>query len=121
MKKEQKPETPQFRSSSTFELGQLVNDYEQAVGISATVPDQTISLRELISNHTRGLPIPEFLPLFSDEEIPDINKMDLTEIDELRRSLRSEIDWLQEGQYENFEEQIVENEVKNNTESGEDL
>jgi hypothetical protein len=115
MKKEQ---IPQFRSSSTYELGQLLNDYEQAVGISATVPDQTISLRELISNHTRGLPIPEFLPLFSEEEIPDINKMDLTEIDELRRSLRTEIDWLQEGQYQNFEEQIEE---KTNTESGEDL
>ena len=119
--KNQKTPEPMFRTSSTYELGQLLHDYEQAVGISATVPDQTISLRELISNHTRGLPIPEFIPLFSEEEIPDINKMDLTEIDELRRSLRTEIDWLQEGQYQNFEPQIVENEVKNNTEIGEDL
>jgi hypothetical protein len=66
---------------------------------SKTVPDQTMSLRTLIDRHTRGLPITGNAkePLYhgDEEELPDLKKMDLSEIAELREANRQEIEDLQ--------------------------
>lgn len=59
-----------------------------------TVPDQGISIAELLANHTRGIqtPYPHRTPIWDgDEELPNIEKMDFVEIDELRESIKDEI------------------------------
>lgn len=101
---------PQFRDSSNYTKYELEKDLEPAVGISMTVPDQTIPLKELIERHTRGLPVPTFVPLFSDEELPNIQKMDLAEIEEYKRQLAEDIEYYQSQlQQSDYEEVKAEN------------
>lgn len=54
---------------------------------SLTVPDQSLTLRELLTNYTRGqeLPYGKQQPAFFDEDIdvPDLKRLDLVEIQEL--------------------------------------
>lgn len=54
---------------------------------SLTVPDQSLTLRELLINYTRGndLPTTQKQPAFFDSEqfIPDLNRMDLVDIQEM--------------------------------------
>lgn len=68
---------------------------------SMTVPDKTISLRELLLRHVQGMPLPNMpqgvQPYYNEEvEIPDLRKLDLTEIDELRRNTTNEINYQKE-------------------------
>jgi len=54
---------------------------------SLTVPDQSLTLRELLTNYTRGQELPyNKTPAFFDESayIPDLKKMDLVDIQELK-------------------------------------
>lgn len=58
---------------------------KQCIGPSLTVPDQTMSLREILSRHARGLPIagnnaPAF---YSDEEQLDIKHFDLADQEDI--------------------------------------
>lgn len=56
-------------------------------GHSLTVPDQSLTLRELLVNYTRGqdLPYGKQQAAFFDEDvtIPDLKKMDLVDLQEL--------------------------------------
>lgn len=62
-------------------------DYEENNSLSLTIPDQSMSVSEMLERQAKGLPIsfnagtPYFL---GDEEMPDIHKMDLSEIQDLR-------------------------------------
>lgn len=67
-------------------------NYEISDGIentlpSLTVPDQSLTLRELLTNYTRGqdLPYGKAEPQFFDEDtyIPNLEKMDLVDLQEL--------------------------------------
>lgn len=56
-------------------------DYTGAV--SQTVPDQSLSLRELVARHQRGIPMEGKAPIYDEEDFgPDPRTMDLTEIQE---------------------------------------
>lgn len=54
---------------------------------SQTVPDQSLTLRDLLVHYTRGSQLPESntLPAFFDENafIPNLKKLDLVELEEL--------------------------------------
>jgi hypothetical protein len=53
---------------------------------SQTVPDQSLTLRQLLTNYTRGQELPSNkVPAFFDENeyIPDIKRMDLVDIQEM--------------------------------------
>lgn len=61
---------------------------------SVTVPENTMSIREIINRHAHGLPInaSSRVPLYEgDEPLPDISRMDLAEIQALRESVDAEI------------------------------
>lgn len=66
----------------------FVNDNERSVLPSLTIPDQSMSVETIMSRHARGLPllganVPQFHG--EDIEIPELRKLDLSEIDELKR------------------------------------
>jgi hypothetical protein len=73
---------------------------------SLTVPDQTLTIRELLQRHTRGLPMPSHKlgePMYNEDfELPDMKTLDLVERDELKMKI---------------DEQITENQqtIKNNS------
>lgn len=61
---------------------------------SETVPDQTLSLRTILERYAKGLPITgnKSEPLYyGDEDMPDINKMDISEIHDLKKAVESDI------------------------------
>lgn len=58
---------------------------ERNNGKSLTVPDQTMSIKELLRRHQNGMMPQGYEPVYDpDDELPDFRKMDLTEVDELR-------------------------------------
>lgn len=68
---------------------------------SRTVPDQTMSLRELIRRYTQGLPINGAkVPLYDDDpennDLPDPKKLDLAEREELALQYADELAALRE-------------------------
>lgn len=76
-----------IRTSMNFVFADDSGDYETPVGVSRTVPDMSMSLRELLEKHTRGFPVPQFQGVYSDEELPDLDRLDLTEIQEIREGV----------------------------------
>jgi len=75
----------QFQHDPTFV------DREKVDSLSQTVPDQSFSIREILTKHSKGLPIPAIakVPVFSEEELPDFQAMDLTEIQAYREHLQT--------------------------------
>lgn len=57
-----------------------VRKYRVFTQPSQTLPDQTLSMREILSRFTRGIPMDGKVPIFQDEYSPDPRTLDLTEI-----------------------------------------
>lgn len=56
-----------------------------------TVPDQTLSIRQILIRHTRGIPMPERVPIFEEEQSGiDPKKLELTDLMDLRDELLEE-------------------------------
>lgn len=54
--------------------------YEHNVWPSLTVPDQSMSVKEIMDRCAQGLPISGAkVPVYNEEEIPDMKKLDLSE------------------------------------------
>jgi hypothetical protein len=69
-------------------------DAEKFFQVSKTQPDQSMTVRELLERNKRGLPLSgQQHPVYhGDEEImPDLKKMDLSEIAALRDAVQEEI------------------------------
>jgi len=83
----------------------MTNEYWQSVGVtgynafsvpetegeinvepSQTIPDHNMTMREIVSRYTRGLPINTKVPIYDGEEeyYPDPRSLDLTEIQALK-------------------------------------
>lgn len=60
---------------------------------SMTVPDQSMSMRDLLDRHTRGMPVAGNPDSFFDEDdpIPDLRVLDLTQIRDLAENARDKI------------------------------
>jgi len=74
-----------FNTQYTFNPDDHIGVYTDKP--SVTVPDQSLTLRQLLVNYTRGgnLPQSNQAPAFFDETafVPNLKKLDLTEIQEL--------------------------------------
>lgn len=75
------------------------NRYEVNNGVSLTVPNQALSIKEIMDRFSRGLPInePVKIPIYhgDDEFYPDPRKMDLAEREMLIEQNRAELESLQ--------------------------
>lgn len=67
---------------------------EVNVGPSMTVPDQTLSIQEILDRFARGLPVSGGrAPIFDEEdELPDLRTLDLAERQELKERYTAELD-----------------------------
>lgn len=66
-------------------------------GASITVPDQTMSMRTILDRYRRGMPleIRQKEPLFYNGEFPDLSKMDISEIHQLKKEAAAEVQRMQ--------------------------
>lgn len=70
-------------------------DYEKNTQPSKTVPDQSLPMREILVRFAKGLPVGVKTPVYNGEELlPDVAKLDLVDIQELREAIRDEISGL---------------------------
>lgn len=56
---------------------------------SATIPEDSMSLRDMLDRYARGIPLPEsrLQPYYNDKEVlPNINNMDLADLQTLREN-----------------------------------
>ncbi len=76
-------------------------NYETNDEPSLTVPDQTMTIREILTRFSRGLPIDQKIPIYnesdSDEYFPDPRHMDLAERQELSEIFREELYQIKES------------------------
>lgn len=64
---------------------------------SLTVPDQSLTVQEILDRFTRRLPTPHTPNLvYSDDDFPDIRTLDLAEIQQLREDNLNEIKALEQ-------------------------
>jgi len=81
------------------------NQYETNNEPSLTIPDQTMSVREILTRFSRGLPIDQKIPTYneseSDEYIPDPRYMDLAERQELSEIFKEELNFYKEQSQNN--------------------
>jgi len=84
---------------------------------SQTVPDQTMSIREILTRYAKGLPIESGkVPIYEGEDYtPDPRHMDLADRQEYMEYAKNQIREIQENQ------QIQENQPKNQIEEKADL
>jgi hypothetical protein len=66
-----------------------------------TVPDQTMSMREILDRHARGLPVPTNIPLFEQEAdidhiMPDVRTLDLSERQAFAEQAKQELNQIKE-------------------------
>lgn len=69
-------------------------NYRDCGGKSATVPDQTLPLREIVKRYTRGVPLPQVAGGYFDEEDSDgvdIRTLDISEVDEMVKKARETV------------------------------
>lgn len=60
---------------------------------SMTIPGQEQSLRQILAQHSRGMPLPEDTKgqYFGDLDVPDFEEMDLTDLMEYTKDLKDDI------------------------------
>jgi hypothetical protein len=76
-------------------------EYEKNVQPSQTIPDQTMSIREIIDRFANGGVIEQFTPYYGEEEdfnemLPDITKMDLADRQSYVEQFKEELAFMQE-------------------------
>jgi len=59
---------------------------------SLTIPNEALSVREILIRYSRGLPIDERVPIYDEEnDLLDPRKMDLADVQELREQYAAEL------------------------------
>lgn len=73
-------------------------EYEKGGGVSLSIPDESMSVREILSRYARGIPFsgPMRNPVYDEDSVfpegmPDLSQMDYTEVQELYDQLGAQI------------------------------
>lgn len=76
-----------IRKPTTFQLQEV--DCETVIGVSVTVPDQSLTITEIFEQYATGVPMPELIPVYYGEEdyYPNPQTLDLTEKEDLLLSI----------------------------------
>lgn len=88
-----------MRFKTHYNAAEFKPSYDPSGGVSKTIPDQTMSLKEIMRRFAAGLPIEGVkVPLYDDEDAPlvDISTLDLAEREEQARIAREELDSLKD-------------------------
>jgi hypothetical protein len=84
---------------SVFDYDYTQQTYEQNEGISQTIPDQTMSIREIIDRYANGGIIERFTPTYGEEEdftemLPELYKMDLADRQSYAEQFKEEMEFM---------------------------
>lgn len=81
------------RVKNSLNANEFEKTYEKGGGISMTVPDQSMSLKEILDRFARGLPVTGArVPMYDEEDdMPDIRTLDLAERQEYAEHFKREL------------------------------
>lgn len=83
---------------------------EKGVILGKTMPEQSLTIRQMLDRQRLGMPVMGSIkvPVYHGEEvfIPDFNKMDMAEIEELKRNLNNSITELKKQYKEQYDEAL---------------
>jgi hypothetical protein len=80
-----------------YNAHELPKQFEQNTMPSQTIPDQTMSIKEIFRRFAQGLPMEgQKVPVYDDEYVPDVTKMDLADVQSLREQNAEYIKSMQE-------------------------
>jgi len=88
-----------MKIKTRYNSEEFPKNYERNTQPSKTIPDQSMSVKEIMERHARGLPTAgERVPVYfgEDEDMPDLKKMDLAEIQELKENAALQVTQLQD-------------------------
>ena len=83
-----------MRIKNSMNASEFEKNYEHNYSPSMTIPDQTLSIRQILERHSRGLPIEGWkVPIWDgeDNDLPDIRTLDLAERQELAHLYAQEL------------------------------
>jgi len=94
-----------MKVKNMYSVKLFANQYETNNEPSLTIPDQTMTVREILTRFSRGLPVEQKIPMYneseSDEFIPDPRHMDLAERQELSEMFKEELNFYKEQSQNN--------------------
>lgn len=78
---------------------------------SQTIPNEAMSIREIMVRYSRGLPIDSKVPVYDEEnDLPDMRTLDIIDIHEMRMKAKQEIEELRqkaEQEQKQYEERLL--------------
>lgn len=86
------PTLKTYRNNANY--NEFLRDDEINTLPSLTLPEQSLSVKEILAHHTRGIPIDiGKVPIYhgDDVEFPDPRKLDLSELQQIREDFQREI------------------------------
>lgn len=102
-----------MKVKNTLNYNEFNKDYEVNTLPSLTIPDQNMSIREIIDRYSRGLPVTSFTPVYEGEDfdLPDPKTLDLVERHEMAQKIKEEVASIKSREWKKTQD--VENTVEN--------
>lgn len=76
-----------------YNRSEFKTNYEVNKDKSRTVPDQTMTIAEIVKRYNHGMPVSgKGDPQFNEELLPNLAKMDLSEIHDLQKKVAQDIE-----------------------------
>jgi len=116
-----------MRIKTSMNSHEFAKNYEKNYLPSMTIPDQTMSIREIVERYAKGLPIDGARTAIWDEEndLPDWRTLDLADRQELAERYQQEVKDIKEKHYNkvNKQDEVKDNVrvVENQSNSGEPI
>ena len=88
-----------MKIKSMLNAHEFPKKYEQNNKPSMTVPDQALSIREILSRFARGIPVEQQVPIYEDVEttedyLPDLKTLDLADRQQYLEMVKEELNHL---------------------------
>lgn len=83
-----------MKFKTQWNSNEFPSNYEKVSSLSMTIPDQSMTVKEIMDRYARGLPVSgERVPVYHGEEFvpPELEKMDLSEIEDLKLKVFQDI------------------------------
>ncbi len=102
-----------MKVKNSLNYNEFNKDHEVNNLPSLTIPDQNLSIRQIIDRYTRGLPVTGFTPIYEGEDydLPDPRTLDLVERQEMAERIKEEVASIKSREWK--KPQDVENTVEN--------
>lgn len=86
---------------------------------SITIPDEAMSIREIMNRFSRGIPVPNERPIYFEGDVlnPDFNQMDLTEMEDYQKQMVDRLSQMRNSVKQEKEEQKEQNKEEAESES----